>query len=304
MFPVIPSDAIEYVRQVFATANFRAARALSRQPAMHEEALDQQIIAAIDEAGSRIMPGSGAAVAIETHFLGGRRHFENWEIADIALAVIVQRSGHVAVRKVALLQSKRLYSREIPVREEDHADYVIGISRLINRSENAVSLTKARSFSFTEDCVYAQIASGSQQSQTIDTYVAKRNIPVYYSLYNPLVIPLSSSVPQIEDDVGALTPTLGCRVLRHSEVHQVLSTLPVGQRPRFSDLKRPSLSSEDPFASHGWRLEEFVADEVLKCREGRVFERSDDDDLYQLLGGRSGPISAAIVITIDLPEGE
>jgi hypothetical protein len=49
------------------------------------------------------------------------------------------------------------------------------------------------------------------------------------------------------------------------------------------------------------RLETFVADEVLNCREGRLFEKSEDEDLYALLYQRHAPISSMIMITIDLP---
>ena len=98
MLPIIPDDAIEFVRAAFAQANRRATNTLARQPSMHEEGLDFQLIAALDEIGSRVLPGSGAAVEIETHWLGGRRHFDfldhrRWEIADIALLIVVRRFG-------------------------------------------------------------------------------------------------------------------------------------------------------------------------------------------------------------------
>jgi hypothetical protein len=127
MFPVIPADAIQFIRNVFATANTKVTTLLARQPAMHEEGLDFQLIAALTEVGPRKMPGSGVGVEIESHWLGGRRLHLRWEIADIALVLIARQSGRLVARKVALLQSKRLYSREIPVHELERADYAIGI---------------------------------------------------------------------------------------------------------------------------------------------------------------------------------
>jgi hypothetical protein len=59
------------VRGVLATANVRATVALARQPAAHEEMLDFQVFAAIDEAGPSIL-GSDIAVDIDTHWLGLR----------------------------------------------------------------------------------------------------------------------------------------------------------------------------------------------------------------------------------------
>jgi hypothetical protein len=305
MFPPIPDDVIEFIRDAFAQANKSATLVLNRQPSMHEEALDQQIINALDLIGSRIMPGSGAAVGIETHWLGGRRHYGNWEIADIAVAVVVRRAGHLAARKVALLQSKRLYPREISVKEEDKSDYMIGIGRLIDIEESIETLTVARSFSFNDDCVYGQIAAAGEQSKRIEKYVSERNIPVYYSLYDPSGIPMTGTVPQVHRELEDPTIEVGCRILTMSEVHRVLSRMSTGQRPRFSDLVRATpAASSDPFGQHGWRLEDFVADEVMKCREGRLFERLQDEDLHRLLSTRSAPISAAIVVTIDLPRGD
>jgi hypothetical protein len=305
MWVWLPADVIKFVRDAFEAANRRATLVLTRQPSMHEENLDQQIITALDEVGSRIMPRSGAAVAIETHWLGGRRHFGAWEIADVAVAIIVRRTGTLIVRKVALLQSKRLYSREIPVREEDKTDYMIGIGRLINRTDPVATLTKQRTFAFADDCVYGALVAGKEQPRRIDEYVKRHNIPVYYSLYNPARVPMTGMFPQLTSNSKAPAIEVGCRVLTSVDVHGVLAAMRVGQRPKFAELVRAVPAGDtDPYSKHGWRLGNFIADEVLRCREGRLFDRVDDVDLDILLTGRTAPISAAIVITIDLPGGD
>src|ERR1700679_4356840 len=107
MLPAIPEDAIDFIRGAFAQANARATLLLSRQPSIHEEGLDFHLISSLDEIGPRLMPGSGAAVEILTHWLGGPRHFGHWEIADIAVVVVVRRSGVLIGRKIALLKSDR-----------------------------------------------------------------------------------------------------------------------------------------------------------------------------------------------------
>jgi len=56
----------------------------------------------------------------------------------------------------------------------------------------------------------------------------------------------------------------------------------------------------DPNSAIGWRLERFVADEVLRCREGQIFQDLADRNLQDLLYGRAAPIAAAIAITIDV----
>ena len=300
----IPNDVIEFVRGVFASANVRATVALARQPAAHEEMLDFQVFAALDEAGPSIL-GSGIAVDIDTHWLGGRRHYGGrWEIADIGIVIVLRRGGRMLWRKVGLLQSKRLYSREIPVVEMEFADYRIGIGRLVDRTEDIPTRTQARRFHFTDECVYGAMASSSNQVKLIEDYIAEHNIPVYYSLYNPPTMPFEGTTPW-SVNTGPFTGDipLGCRVLTSRDAHTALAQLPVGRTPRFIEMirQKSAANSADPFDKHGWRLEAFVADEVMRCREGRLFERATDSDLYALLYERTAPIASLIQISVDLP---
>jgi hypothetical protein len=302
MFPVIPQDAIRFVSSAFAQANGRVSLLLSRQPSIHEEGLDFQLIACLDEIGPRLMPESKAAVEIQTHWLGGRRHFGGWEIADLALFVIIRKSGTLVARKVALLQSKRLYSREIPVSTVDRSDYEIGIGRLVDRIEPVVPLSTQRAFNFSEACVYGAMTARSEQVQRIEQYMDEHNIPVYYGLYNPPRIPFAGVVPLLVSEPEDGSVELGCRIITAADAHAVLAALPMGRPPTFIELVAPSRPPDsDRYAAHGWRLEAFVADEVLRCRQGRVFEDAQDQDLSTLLYRRSAPIAAAVVVSIDLP---
>jgi hypothetical protein len=88
------------------------------------------------------------AVGIESHWLGGRHMWGAWEIADIAVCVILRERGKLAVRKVALLQTKRLYHREIPVVEMERVDYLIGIGRIIDTTDPQIPLSQQWAFSF------------------------------------------------------------------------------------------------------------------------------------------------------------
>jgi hypothetical protein len=310
MLPIIPEDAIEFIRAAFAQANQRATNTLARQPSMHEEGLDFQLIAALDEVGSRVLPGSGAAVEIETHWLGGRRHFDfldhrRWEIADIGLLVAVRRLGVLLARKVALLQSKRLYSSEIPVHELELADFRIGIGRLFDRTEAIPTLTTSRAFEFSEESVYGAMTVGSDQIARISTYEASRAIPVYYNLYNPPTMPYRGLVPARALQTSGAAPELGCRVMTAGDVHGALAKLPSGRTPSFSEVVAPrSVSPSDSLGFHGWRIESFVADELLRCRQGRLFEDAQDTILSGLLYGRTAPIAAGILVTIDLSGGD
>ena len=136
-----------------------------------------------------------AAVVIESHWLGGRRMYGRWEIADIALLILVRRLGVLAQRKVALLQTKRLYSREISVEELGTSEYDIGIGRLGDGTDRAVSLVAQRRFSFHTTCVYGALRAGAEQTQHIDAYVKQSGIPVFYAFYNPVQLPYSGAYP-------------------------------------------------------------------------------------------------------------
>ena len=236
MFPVLPEDGIDAVRVAFANANDHVSELLMRQPSMHEEGLDFQLVSKLDEVGPEIMP-SGTALVVETHWLGGRRHWRRWEISDIAIVIAVCIQGSLIARKVALLQTKRLYSKEIPIESLDRADFEIGIGRLVDRTGKMVPLFHQRKFSFTPACVYGAIAAGSDQVQRIDEYVNARHIPVYYALYNPSKVPSSGVHPRSRSAIKADENEVGCRVLMREEVNSVLGGLPVGSAPSFDTLQ-------------------------------------------------------------------
>ena len=96
---------------------------------------------------------------------------------------------------MALLQSKRLYSREIPVHELEFADFRIGIGRLFDRTEPVPTITLSRAFEFSEESVYGVLTAGADQVERIRAYETSRGIPVYYNLYNPPMMPYRGEVP-------------------------------------------------------------------------------------------------------------
>jgi hypothetical protein len=185
----------------------------------------------------------------------------------------------------------------------DRSDYEIGIGRLVDRPEPIAPRTKPRSFEFNPECVYGAMTVASKQVKLIEDYMHTRHMPVYYALYNPPCIPYRGIVPRVaalpleQDEIE-----LGCRVLTAQDAHAALGRLPVGRTPQFKELTNgEKLTDADQFRNHGWRLEAFVADEVLRCREGRLFERDRDADLHSLLYERTAPIASLVQISIDLP---
>jgi hypothetical protein len=53
---------------------------------------------------------------------------------------------------------------------------------------------------------------------------------------------------------------------------------------------------------YGWPLEHFISDLFLGCSEGTPFETISEGRIQTLFYRRSGPISAAIAISIEAPE--
>ncbi len=208
---------------------------------------------------------------------------------------------HLERRKVALLQTKRLYSRELPADTEEREDYLIGIGRLGDRTDPQRPLYQQRAFGFDQSSTYDATHAGHEQIGRIEAYFGERDIPVYYGLYNPLVLPFRGLYPAPPGCNGHLANVFGCRVMRSGDVHGPLARLPEGQAPSVANLTLQNpLDVNDPGSTRGWRLEHFVADEVLRCREGRLFDDSIDPNLSALFYERTAPITAAIVMTVDI----
>ncbi len=292
-FEGIPTIIIEYLREVFARANDKVTRQVASQPFTHEETLDQALVTELQATAPRFFAEERAGVLIESHWLGGRHMYDRWEIADIAFFITVRRAGHLESRKVALLQTKRLYADGYPSRELEFDDFAIGIGRLADVQERTIPFSARYHTQFTAESIYGALRKASEQVGRIAAYEQARSIPVYYGLYHPPKMPFSRMLGAGVDDVTAIRNDLGIRVMRSSAVHSVLSTLEPYEAPTFQQL---SVSTDDI----KWRLEDFIADEVMRCREGKLFDGAQDPNLQYLLYRRSAPIQAAISITIDL----
>jgi hypothetical protein len=112
---MVPLKVVTWVRDVFRACNRSVTANLSNNPNAAEESFDMAWIAHLNGYATPRRLTSGWTVKIETHFLGGMRHFRHWEIADIGVLLFVRDPPHVITRKVALLQSKRLYPSNMTV---------------------------------------------------------------------------------------------------------------------------------------------------------------------------------------------
>jgi hypothetical protein len=300
-FDAIPQVVIDYVRTVFAAANDKVSGAMVVHPSMHEESLDHILIMELTASPPAFFSSEQVGVSLQSHWLGGRWMYRRWEIADIAFFILLRRHGKLLARKVALLQTKRLYSREIPAVELEEADYVIGIGRLVDQTEPTVPISNQRRFSFERSSLYQATQAEHEQLARIDAYSENRGIPVYYGFYNPPTLPFQADYPTLNGQAAGTKNDIGCRVLPADHVHGAIRGLKKGQSPSVDDVAAAlPYFPADHQSTLGWRLENFVADEILRCRQGRIFDDRTDPNLRALLYERSAPIAAAITITVDI----
>lgn len=305
----IPADVLSWLRDQFSSCNERVSAVLNQVPTTHETALDMAFIQHFAGVAAPVQFPSGWVVELSTHFLGGGRHFAElpelpprWEIADIGFLVLFRQGGRLIRSKVALLQSKRLYSDEQEWDEDNPLDYMIGFRRLYRPDEEWSGVVGPRRFAFTEQSQYKALVKGVQQYNGIAQYEAQREIPVYYLLYHPWQIPHNVVFPLTASSQVTGTCDVGCRVVPSSDVRTVMADRPDGSSPSYEDLRRllPEPFTRDEHES-GWRLEHFVVDLLLDCQAGYIAESPNDNGLNYLFNRRSGPISAAVALTIDAP---
>lgn len=291
----LPNEVTDWLRNVFSTCNRRITDKLCNNPNAPEESFDLTWIEQLSEYAAPVQINDSWVVRVDAHYLGGLRHFLQWEIADIGLLLFIRRKGSLTTRKVAVLQSKRLYPTNNLVREERRIDYEIGFARIADPEDLARSIATTTKFEFDDDCEYGAMSAGSEQFEAIERYREQNGIPVHYQFYNPAVVPFGTRIPATGRIVSTEDPAAGVRVMRASDVHGVLRQLSKGAHPTLAQLKAVTGYG----GLGGWSLQEFVVDMFVGCREGTHFQSVNDPKMYNLFNRRSGPISAAIAVTIE-----
>jgi hypothetical protein len=303
-WPQIPEDVVTWFRSVFSEANRHVTERLVNLPNVRETSLDDGLIEAlIPETAPTLLP-SGAIVRMDTHNIGGLRRIgwphwglqfgRRWETADIAILVFIYRRETLIAKKIGLLQSKRLYPANNDVGDEDAVGFLYGMNAFIRRDNVQAIGALHREFSFNETCVYGAIKSGSDQVKSIDTLNRDFGRAVYYLLYNPHEVPFSITQP-VRQRIKLDRVAVGCRVFDADHVHQALAELNDGESPTYEMIKRTGSASD-------WPLEFWAADLLLTCRVGQQFDDSRDERVRYFLERRSGPIGAALAVSITLPE--
>jgi hypothetical protein len=299
----IPPEIVDWIRGVFESVNARVSLKLTRFPTTHETSLDMSLIEEVSQHSAPVRFHSGWTVHLETHYLGGGKYWGRWEIADIGLLIVFRQAGVTLGTKIALLQSKRLYPVEAEASSEDlPVDYLVGFGRLLKAEQEYKSSVKPRKFSFVEESCYRALEYQGLQFKAILRYQDESDVPVHYLLYNPLSLPISIHYP-VEASQASVAGDcqLGARVISAVTLNEKLkrNRLKKLDNPTYDDIFVSLRKSSTP----PWTLQYFVADLVLGCKEGHVagINPIEDSALFRVFNRRSGPISAAIAITIDAP---
>lgn len=300
---VVPAPILDWIRNVFAEVSRRSAATLSRIPTTYETTLDHGVIAHLADFAAPFKFRSDWIVTLDTHYLGGGRYWGNWEIADIGILVAFRRNAEILGSKIAILQSKRLYPDEIKTATDMHPiDYHVGFGRLLLSKGEYRTNVKRRMFHFSPSSKYRALEYQEEQYRAILQYGRDHGIPVHYLLYNPLDIPCTAVLPASAELTGNQTiARVACRVIKAETLDIKLgkTSLKRARHPSFTQIAGHTKRFDGDF----WTLQNFVADRVIGCEEGYIAgtNPAQDEGLFRVFNLRSGPISAAISITIDAP---
>lgn len=295
----IPEDVKQYVRKHFAKCNKGVASDLSLFPAIHEESLDMNLIAYWSKIQGPVKLKSNWTVRVDAHFIGGGRHFGTWEVADIGLMLVFRRKGKVIRSKMAFLQSKKLYANSLVFKKDNPYIRRFGMGRLLVTEEEHDEIITPRLLHFTEASKYNAFEKDSEQQQAMKSFQERYGMKMYYLLYNPLNIPYSIKMP-VETHPKFGKNEIGCRVIPKEFLDEALSTYPGKHKPSFGDIKY-MLSGEFLNKKHdaGWRLEHFIVDLMMGCKEGIIDDSPNFETMVRFMNDKRSPMSSSLSITFD-----
>jgi hypothetical protein len=228
--------------------------------------------------------------------IGGLRRIQKWEVGDIGIVVFVARANKIVARKIALLQTKRLYPENNEVEDDDPVGYLYGFNAMVLQDPNPISMTLERRSDFNSQCKYGAIKAKSTQVDAMDAFSRRWRHPLNYLLYNPHTMPISIRYPKSKRQTVRRLPSAGSRVVPAATLHSLLSEMRKGSAPTFDQVRRHA-------GDEYWRIERWAADLLLTCQVGLEFHDTDEEFVRGVITRRSGPLGAAIKIHIELPDG-
>jgi hypothetical protein len=299
----IPTEVQELIRGIFRDCNSKVSGKLSRIPNIHETSLDHTFIEHFTHFCRPIPTPSEWTVRLDCHFIGGGRHYEKWEVADFGILMVFRHRGQVVRSKVALLQSKRLYPNEVTPESNPLGDR-LGFNYLFMSEDRWKAVAEPRVFTFSERSSYRALEVADEQYEAIEKYERRHKIPVQYLLYNPVVVPWSMAFPITAPEAPIPECNAGCRVVPSVAMREMVKRLNTERPPTYGQVtgELGEAFSAGPDVG-GWRVERYVADLMLTCQSGLVDDSEKFDHISHIFSQKVAPISAAIVITMDMPTG-
>lgn len=293
----LPNDVMQYLQTRLSECNFNVSSNLSVFPFTHEEALDHKLIGEFIGKGPRHF-GSGWTVRFDAHYIGGGRHFRTFEVADLGLMVIFRKKGKIIRSKLAFIQSKKLYANTVQFKEFDPY-YRQGMGRLLVTEQEHLELVKPQTLKYTEASKYKALKTGSEQEDVMRHFSDRFDVKLYYLFYNPCTIPWQIKSP-VEELPEIVSNEIGCRVVPKPELDKALKTFDKDHSPSFGDIKyQLNVMEFDKEHDAGWKLEYFINDLFIGCKEGLIDDSPNFETLAALLSQKSSPISSALSITFD-----
>jgi hypothetical protein len=119
---------------------------------------------------------------------------------------------------------------------------------------------------------------------------------ITYSI-TPWTVPVTYRYPLTQQPKLGPKGNGGCRVAPAKSIRAALSGQSAHYTPTFADIAR--IVSSSRAHAHGWRLEHFMGNLLMKCKEGHVFKSAEEDNMFALFSRRSGPIAAALAISVE-----
>jgi len=295
IWPKIPSDVRAFVRRAFSEANRQVTELIWHVPNVRETSLDDQLISALIPQRAPTRLPSGAVIEMDIHNIGGLRRLYSWETADIAILVFIYRDQHLVAQKIGLLQSKRMFPLNGDVDDADPVGFAYGMNRMLRSFQTSPLRLVNRKYEFNQDCSYSSIKAGDDQIKTIDSHNASFGESIYYLLYTPPTLPSAVLYPVVTRRRLPYKFDSGCLIYPASLLHGVLAKLEKGRSPTHLQLMEAAVGEQVS------RLEAWVANSLLICKVGQPFGSDREEQVHLMLERRTGPIAAAIAISIALP---
>jgi hypothetical protein len=296
----LPPNVVEFLRGLIAECNRRISLQLSTFPNAHEEALDLMFISHFASMQGAIKFGTHWTVRIDAHYIGGGRHYQTWEVADIGLMAIFRRGGKIERSKLTFLQSKKLYASPLKVQEFDpyHRQ---GMGRLLVTEDEHNDLVKPKLLKYLESSRYKAMQLESEQQHAMHEFSTRHGIGIHYLLYNPSVLPWEIQTP-IEQVPSIPENKVGARIVPKRLVDNMTGKQ-AGYSPSYADISKAFVKEfSGSTDTGGWRMEGFICDHFITGNEGLVDDSPNFQTMTRLLSQKTSPISSALSITFDYEE--